>query len=317
MFGRLCIPACNVCRSSGLKAVIEADLQLRLCPCGASCACLAWVGTLTKGHDLGVAVGAEIDLFGTAGLGGVIACLGWAGKLVVEPPLNQIGELLRKRVERFEQSLESRIDPEKICPSDRVNPRITSALLNQVAWTDDEIHVAYISGIFASSISVDGQDDRGLPHSALIARLHHDALVAHMVLYRAALEKCGNRWKHISVPHPLSELGNDTFEVAFDALIDVVGGSKEDRPDGRPWDRTIRALHLLAKEDLAGSPNKLPLGDGNKPYHPSYRYQVTPPGVELFLWGVGLGRHPTIVALNKYFDLVWDLSLPHISPVAE
>ena len=67
--------------------------------------------------------------------------------------------------------------------------RVAAEVFDKAQWADDEFVAEYLSGVLASSRSVDGRDDRGIVWTSLVGRLSADALRLHYAVYSALRAK--------------------------------------------------------------------------------------------------------------------------------
>lgn len=65
----------------------------------------------------------------------------------------------------------------------RANPRVTRAVLEEGALTDDIVAAEYFGGMLAAAVSDDGRNDSALPHVALIRAMSIPEIRLHFMVY--------------------------------------------------------------------------------------------------------------------------------------
>lgn len=221
---------------------------------------------------------------------------------------------MARLLEKTERLAEGKTDP------GWAQPRVASAVFEAAQYANDEIVTDYLSGVLASSREPDGGTDDALPWSNLVSRLSALQLRIHYVLYlnfRQVLKASEDRQR-------LFEFESSQIALPLREFLTAVGLD----PDQSDFQRFANALQGLMQEDLVhgyayGSreffterdaknfpPLDLPgLRDKRRVFEPPYEdallIRFSEFGVQLFLWGVGLGMAPD----THYLDPSIDLSL--------
>ena len=174
----------------------------------------------------------------------------------------------------------------------QVPPRVLRDVLNEGYFCEDELMASYLGGILASAKGPVSRDDRAVAHCALISSLSSYQVRTHYILYSCILKA--------------SEIANFP-KAGIKDFVEWVrrhnGGTVLIRESDY-----LRAMDFSENEDSAviaehtfiGLQQKGLLEGGTKVCHPnlSYRRQPIEPfrsfhptefGIELFLWGLGLG----------------------------
>lgn len=222
-------------------------------------------------------------------LGGGLAArtlLGPSGK-IVGSKLASATEWSMDNAVRVLGSAMRRTDPGKTgVPT---NPRVLSKAMDEALTTDDEVMAHYLGGVLASSRSPDGVDDRGVAYVGAMGLLSAAALRLHYLLYAQAARALhgtslnvymGNELNQKVLYYELQSLGYS----AGPALIESLGHGmftlgQADLINNSVW-AFGDAAHLRAAQ--------VPFAA-----EPGLKYGITFRGIELFMWGMGLGdRNP-------------------------
>lgn len=123
---------------------------------------------------------------------GTAVVLTWAGRRVIGPVLDRIGDDLADRysdyraenareiLETAERKLGDRASEEGEVP-----PRVVKAVLDEGSWSEAEVMAEYFGGILAASRTPDGIDDRGASLAGLVSRLSTHDVYLHYLIYEA------------------------------------------------------------------------------------------------------------------------------------
>jgi hypothetical protein len=220
---------------------------------------------------------------------------------ILGPAFDEVGEGLRRwtafRVGNVEKVVDKAVrNIERNGTAEGViAPRVSMQVIEQGSYTDDEIIAEYLGGVLASSVSEDGRDDRGIAYSAQINRLSSPQLRLHFVIY-STLHSALRRGTFGS----LSELRRAHLFLPYRELFPAM--ELDESEDA--LNRFEHAFYGLHRESLVGES----FGYGNADFglqglvpqadEPGLAVSPTPSGIELFLWGVGLGHLSVHVFLN-------------------
>jgi hypothetical protein len=229
---------------------------------------------------------------------------------IVEPTAHQIGMDL---LSRYQNSRVQRV----VAGADRRNPtgsiplRLAAAVYEAASVSDEEVVSEYLSGILASSRTAEGENDSGLPWSALVARLPVNALRAHYLLYSTVHH--AKRQTGLN----LGQMLQQRVAIPAPALAAHFVGLEQPEDAAAAYDLPITAgievLTALAREGLVTDVNWGP-GSEFAPLFTTesgvvgWPYGLTckllPAGVSLLFWGLGMGRQ----SLGNYCSLALDLT---------
>lgn len=192
-----------------------------------------------------------------------------------------------------------------------VPPRVVKGVLEDGSFADDPLVQNYFGGVLAASRSENARDDRGAVLTALVGRLSTYAVQTHYLIYAHAQRRLSH--------HPWFNLGLDNerrahgrIHLPFELWIDGMGLSAEFAVEN---DVIYDVIHELLREDLVERP--FGFGDVTRVGFPrSFRgvaVQLTPLGVQLFMWAHGVNRG----ALHWFLDPELELSMPDVPPLQE
>jgi hypothetical protein len=171
-----------------------------------------------------------------------------------------------------------------------VAPRVIPLVLEGAYYCEDETVAGYLGGVLCSAQSPSGRDDRAVSFLRLIEGLSSFALRAHFIVYASVALQRGVRSaairKYLLTGHGVTVLFDEE-----DLREHMAFGEGED-----PVELLEHAFVALAANDLCL--------EGTQPVHiekenRSIRWvHLTPRGVELFCWGIGLGQ----AGVAAYFE---------------
>lgn len=171
-----------------------------------------------------------------------------------------------------------------------IPPRVASSVFEAAQYADDEFVAEYLSGVLASSRTPGGTDDRGVPWTALVARLSSDQLRMHYVLYSLFRRLVVNE----SI-ETMSEWNSKQIVVYYRELLPALGLELAEESVLRMLD----AVYALQREGLIG--DELSHGSaeflsrvtkGSYKFHDdedALIFQTSAHGVGLFLQAHGYG----------------------------
>lgn len=189
----------------------------------------------------------------------------------------------------------------------KLSPRLGASVLEAAEFADEPIVTEYLSGVLASS--VDGSNaDRGLPWSALIARMSADALRLHYILFSAV--RVAYLRDGVSESSPLDE----AVYVSMTDVRERTGWSKESFIP-----RLNEAIGVLIREALIY--DKFDYGAAHQldKYYPGNTFPdatggiviaPTVAGSDLYLWGLGAGGRTIVDFINPDLELAYSDDLP-------
>jgi hypothetical protein len=193
----------------------------------------------------------------------------------------------------------------------QVPPRILKEVLSEGYFCEDEVQAMYLGGVLASSKCPVSRDDRGMSYCSLISSLSTYQLRTHFILYSALL-----RTKFFLIGgqrHPFNER-------AF-AMIGKYGLTvlirEKDYQSAMQFSQHEQPSNIAIHSFVGLETKGLSVGGIQVccPYNPKdgevpFRYfYPTILGVELFLWGQGMGD---IGFKNFRPDLMQRLDLPFV-----
>jgi hypothetical protein len=177
--------------------------------------------------------------------------------------------------------------------TDPVNPRVLARTVDEASVSDDEVMAEYLGGVLASSRTADGKDDRGVAFVASVGRLSSSTLALHYACYaHAAVALAGADVN----PQMETELQSHRVFIGLEALFATARIS-----DGTALSHGLFAMNStgLLTGFVSGSPEHLRANGVPYAAEHGLLYQLTFAGIELFMWGMGLGQRPT----REYFRL--------------
>jgi hypothetical protein len=180
---------------------------------------------------------------------------------------------------------------DKIDTPGGVPPRVLAGIINEGSYCDNPLAVEYLGGVLASSRTEFPRDDRGASFLSLVTALSAYQLRTHYILYRIL--------KDTYILDDLNVYDLETrqklrtvipFSVYFEAMDFASGESRDSllmhSMFGMHRDGLIEAFESFPQPKFQGIPG------GGIAFTPSVV------GVELFLWGFGLGTSD----VNKFFS---------------
>jgi len=216
----------------------------------------------------------------------VAALSGGAGNIVAAPlqgVADAVRERMKARVLKTIDKARAKAGGRSLEPNDRVHVKV----LNEAAWTDDEIISDYLGGVLAAT---GPNNDAGAAIVALIARLSADQLRLHYVIYR----EIRRLWAGPAVNlYEQAKADKAGVSIPIHELALALGAPATTN--------AASTMYALGREDL--------LGNGwsviYDPQHDKYGLQAKPSalGAELFLWGHGAAN----TNANRLFDTTLEL----------
>jgi hypothetical protein len=167
-----------------------------------------------------------------------------------------------------------------------VPPRVLKNVLQEGYFCDDQLQAEYLGGILASSKSSIARDDRGVTYSVLLSSLSSYQIRTHYLLYSCILVFKQRPWDEM-LNWILNGLGI-TVAIDNDAYMNAMEFAGQER-SGPILEHVFTGLqkHGLAEEGLSViAPNK------SVKTQPDINFRYFYPtlaGIELFLWGLGVG----------------------------
>lgn len=220
-----------------------------------------------------------------------------AGRLVervLGPAADEIGAFLggytRFRLDNLQRMMEL-AEKKKAGRTGVISPRVAQRLVEEGSWTDDETMAEYLSGVLASSTSVDGRDDRAVPMSAMITSMSSGQLRAHFVIYRTLIEQLRN---HPEVKPALDRRSLGMY-AEWDEFATAIG-----KPGKATNSEMVHAISGLVRLGLLGDSWKI----GTVEVSPEVQEFLRPRGWEGFVH-----VNPSYGGLELY---TWALAQPDI-----
>ena len=184
-----------------------------------------------------------------------------------------------------------------------VPPRVLKSVLQEGYFCEDELQAEYLGGILASSKGPTTRDDRGVTYSSLLSSLSSYQIRTHYILYSCILRSGEPPWDQIA--KHMRRLGV-TVIIEDEAYVRTMEFSAQESPTPI-IEHVFTGLqkHGLAENGLmVVLPNKRIKGQPDPPFRFFY---PTFAGIELFLWGLGVGDR----GFEAYTpDLLEDSCLP-------
>ncbi len=200
-----------------------------------------------------------------------------------------------RNVGRVFQKAEEKLGP-RIEKPGAVPPKVLKEVLEQAAFSDDELAAEYFGGVLASSRSEVGRDDRGAGFTALIGRLTSYQIRSHYFFYTLVHEVFAAADVNLGVPQGRQQC--QTF-IPFASYVAALEFSEKE-------DASVIISHVmfgLARENLIDDHFEFGGVDHIrkafvKAEQPGLVFTPSALGVELFLWANGRGD----LALNSILD---------------
>lgn len=243
----------------------------------------------------------------------------WAGRKVLGPTLDKMGEQLRDRYSKFsEQNLTQIVmRAERLISGDadkpgEFSPRVLLKVLDEGAWCEAPVMAEYFGGILAASRSEDGRDDRGTSWASLVARLASFDISMHYLIY--------DSFRGLFVGTPGLNLGFDADRSVGKTgiYVPVTSLLQALQTGGHPVDINevvTPSISALVREGLLG-PNWT-LGDSETLSNrhrinvsvPGIVVEVSLPGLQLFNWAHGKphGNANTILVSSEVYEVSDDI----------
>lgn len=254
------------------------------------------------------------------------------------PTADEMGKQLleyyqRKNVERVVRRAEAKADTST---DGAIPPRVAAEIFDKAQWASDELVAEYLSGVLASSRSSEGDDDRGLPWTALVGRLSADQLRLHYALYsgfRQLVLEPSYRFAEPDVDEePSRELVLMQLPLSYhagwasraiDVNLDSVAISLAWSRSKDTSSRILHAAYALAREQLLTNVEtydyrRLDTPVADALVKGSISFSATPSGIDLFLYGNGYGGRwlNEIANPGLEFGLSEDSEIPIDPPAA-
>lgn len=213
----------------------------------------------------------------------------------------------RENVARILENADMKLDDDV---EGAVSPRVLAGIMNEGSFNDAEVAVDYLGGVLASSKSGVSRDDRGATFTALVNRLSTYELRTHYILYSIARSLLLGTQENFADSGV--RLSNRVF-VPNQAYVTAMDFSDDERFE-------IIAPHVfwgLHRENLIGdawaygSPRALgAITLGALANEPGIVFEVSMPGIELFLWAHGLGRYGFPAFTDAEMSMAFETGIP-------
>ena len=227
--------------------------------------------------------------------GTTAVALGWAGRKVIGPVLDQIGDDLADRYSDYRANNARRICEtaerklgDRASEEGQVPPRVVKAVLDEGSWSEAEVMAEYFGGILAASRTPDGTDDRGASLADLVSRLSTHDVYLHYLIYEA--------FRRVYVGRKDAYLGDSIIRDSSKIYLtgEAILEAMRLAPTTDNWLRYVFfSANALGREELVGDESAW--GDGaflrvRVPFaSDGPALMVTPSlaGIQLFLWAHG------------------------------
>jgi hypothetical protein len=230
-----------------------------------------------------------------------IAAMG-AAHYVLTPSMKKVGDRLAKytekgldNIEQVFKAAEAKLRQRRKAQGD-FSPRTLHRVIQQAYTCEDELQGAYLGGILASSRSTTSRDDRAAYYLSITDSLSSYQLRTHAIFYSAILNIGSSEFtrgkRHIY-------RGDATVMITDRDYRRAMAFSKSEKPqiitphvfNGLRQQRLVSgclsAMMTITPGRIGGPYISLPkLSPSRVVMHYFYPTQL---GIELFLWGLGLG----------------------------
>jgi hypothetical protein len=185
-----------------------------------------------------------------------------------------------------------------------VSPRVLKHVIDEGRFCEDPLIAEYLGGVLASSKSDGSRDDRGTFFLNMITALSSYQLRTHYLIYAAIVPAGRPRGQDISF-----WFEEDTIAVAIPEEGFLSG--TEYSGDESHEDISYHAFLGLEMKGLVEGGTRVVQPNQHSDFPVAFRFfWPTRYGFELFLWGLGLGKHRVF----SYFDLDPTIPLPAEPP---
>lgn len=205
---------------------------------------------------------------------------------------NQIKEWTEKKVEntaKIFKNAEKKLG-DKINDPGKVSPKVLKGILEDGAWSEEELQVEYFGGVLASSRSGISRDDRGAYFTTLISSLTTYQLRTHFLFYQSLKTSFNGEFKNIGSSDDRS--GMQLF-IPFSTYIPAMDFTEGEMQNLNNF--ITHSIFGLQKEDLIDQYFHF----GPKDYIEKHFkdapesgivFSPTLLGVELMMWAYGHGQ---------------------------
>ncbi len=221
---------------------------------------------------------------------------------VLGPPAKSTGKQLAKISDSAARNLKRVLDATKAKmkalgkTQGKIPSRVLVPLLQQACVCEDVIQVSYLGGVWASACTEIPRDDRAVSYLAMIESLSTYQIRTHAIMYSCILripEKAFQKArKHIL-------RGDATVILREEDYLKAMDFNRKEQPDIISHHAFIgleqKGLSFKGERELVPHP-KVSYSDvttfqqGSLKEVKSFRYfYPTPLGIDLFLWGIGIG----------------------------
>jgi hypothetical protein len=221
----------------------------------------------------------------------------WAGRKILGPTLDKMGEQLRERYSVFSSGnlsrvidlAETKLGQRRDQPGE-FSPRVLLKIFDEAAWCDAPVMAEYFGGILAASRSEDGSDDRGASWASFVSRLASFDVYLHYL--------CFDAFRTLYVGETELNLGMETDRAIGKSGIYIPGaeliralGADEIQ---EAWNTVLTpSISTLVRENLLGQWWGMGMPDLFEQRYqidapePGIVFGVDLPGLELFNWAHG------------------------------
>jgi len=263
----------------------------------------------------------------TIGIGAITAYLGKDGLTkILGPTADYLGGELKvftqKRVDNIGKifsSAEKKLG-DKINEQGAVSPKVLKTIVNEGSYSEDEVAVEYFGGVLASSRTDIARDDRGSRVAKTLDNLSCYQLRAHYLIYSSIAKNCSLNEESLT-----NHIGRKKCQI-FLPLEQFAAAMEFTQKE---WDNPQLLSHIfngLSSDGLIadswgfGPPDHLKQYIHNKESILSTTGLICEPtiaGIELFLWGFGLGDKSLNDIFNESYDFTFTVPLKVITNVQQ
>lgn len=178
---------------------------------------------------------------------------------------------------------------EKINQDGSVPPKVLKGILNEGAWSEEELQIEYFGGVLASSRSGVKRDDRGAYFVSLISRLSTYQLRTHYILYQSLKKAFDGQEMNIGESEDRAKM--ELF-IPYSTYVNSMEFSIEELDSF--INLMTHSVWGLNKEDLIDNfrygPEDYIQNQFKDANEGGIILQPTSLGIELFMWAYGFGR---------------------------
>jgi hypothetical protein len=179
----------------------------------------------------------------------------------------------------------------KINEPGNVSPKVLKSILNDGAWSEEEIQIEYIGGVLASSRGETIRDDRGSYFMALVSRLTNYQLRTHYLFYHCLKKHFDGQIIKINRSETREKM--EIF-IPMSLYLEVMEFSQKEIE--KVNNLAGHSIFGIQKEDLIAADFRYGKTEFLKEFNskinaPGIMFKPTYLGVELMMWAYGFGQN--------------------------